>query len=255
MDKRKLVSNIKIIRELSIRDLKLKYSSAFLGILWAGLIPLMLSLAIYFVFIKVLQVGRKDFIFFVLSGIVPWLYFSSAITESAQAFFQEKSMMAQFDFPKFFYPTAVNISNIYQHLIAWGFVLPLFIVPNFKIIIKIPFLVFPLIFLGLFLNGICIISAIINLLFRDFQHFLTAGLMILFWITPVFYSVDMVPDKFKFILYLNPLTYFLKMYRIVLLDVSWNKFDILVLSFWILFSIILAGFIYKKLFRVLEKKI
>ena len=244
-----------ILKELSMRNLKRKYSSTFLGALWAGVSPLMLTLAIYFVFIKVWGMNGRGFAIFVLSGIVPWLYFSSVIMESTQTFLQEKVMVSHFDFPKFFYPLTTNISNLFQHVIAWLFVLPLFIVVDIHVIPRIPFLLIPILCMWLFLNGICIISAIINLLFRDFQHFLSTGLMILFWLTPVFYSVDMVPEKFKFILAVNPLTYFLKIYRVVLLGIKLNTGDGIFILGGLCVSNILAFFMYTRLYRLIEKKI
>jgi len=244
-----------ILKELSMRNLKRKYSSTFLGALWAGVSPLMLTLAIYFVFIKVWGMNSRGFAIFVLSGIVPWLYFSSVIMESTQTFLQEKVMVSHFDFPKFFYPLTTNISNLFQHVIAWLFVLPLFIVVDIHVIPRIPFLLIPILCMWLFLNGICIISAIINLLFRDFQHFLSTGLMILFWLTPVFYSVDMVPEKFKFILAVNPLTYFLKIYRVVLLGIKLNTGDGIFILGGLCVSNILAFFMYTRLYRLIEKKI
>lgn len=244
-----------IIKELSLRNLKLKYASTTLGILWAGLSPLILTLAIYFVFIKIWGIESKGFALFVLSGIVPWLYFSSAVMESTQAFIQEKSMLSQFDFPRVFYPLAINTSNLFQHLIAWAFVLPFFVLEDIRILPKVPLLILPVLCFWIFLNGVCIISAVINLLFRDFQHLLSTGLMIFFWFTPVFYSLDMVPHRYRIILYLNPLTYFFKIYRAILLKIVINKWEILVVLVMMVFSLFLSWYIYKKLYRKIEKKI
>ena len=114
-----LNKNIRNLKDLTIRNLKLKYASTFLGILWAALIPLILMAAITFVFMKVIKISQKDFHVFVLSGLIPWLYFTNLTMEATQAFVRERTMMHQFSFSRFLYPLSVTGANLIQHLIGY----------------------------------------------------------------------------------------------------------------------------------------
>ncbi len=256
MDKKELSRNLKNLKDLTGRNLKLKYASASLGILWAGLIPLLLMGAISFVFMSVLKIEQKNFHVFVLSGIIPWFYFSNIIIESTQAFVREKSFMSQFSFPKILFPLSITLANLIQHLIGVLVLMPLFAFYNISLLIKFPFLIIPILSFSIFLGGISVLIAITNLYIRDLEHLLGIVLMVLFWITPVFYHPSMIPKKYNFMLYLNPLSYFIDSYRSILLKGYTPLFfnAILVLFFSIIFYLS-AFFIYTKLEKSILKKI
>ncbi|MDD5614213.1 MAG: ABC transporter permease [Candidatus Omnitrophica bacterium] len=217
MAKKNFKKTIINLKNLTLRNLRLKYASTFLGIVWAGLIPLILTSAIGFVFVKVLNSEKDNFHVFVLSGLLPWLYFSSVFMESTQSFIKDKSLMNQFDFPVVSYPLSTAMSNLIQHLIALAVLLPIFAFFNKILLFNFLALLIPVIITTVFLCGLSIISGILNLYIRDFEHVLSVFLMILFWLTPVFYAPEMVPDNLRFIVFLNPVTYFIEMYRALLL--------------------------------------
>ena len=252
-----LNKNIRNLKDLTIRNLKLKYASTFLGILWAALIPLILMAAITFVFMKVIKISQKDFHVFVLSGLIPWLYFTNLTMEATQAFVRERTMMHQFSFSRFLYPLSVTCANLIQHLIGIIVLLPVFAFYNPALLYKFILLIFPIVTLTVLLGGVTIIIAVINLYIRDLEHFLGIALMVLFWLTPVFYSPLMVPKSFRFIIYLNPLSYFIDVYRVLLLK-DYTPFikagNIYCLVFAAAFFIP-AWFLYKKMENSILKKI
>ncbi|MDP8233224.1 MAG: ABC transporter permease [Candidatus Saelkia tenebricola] len=252
-----LIKTIENLRDLTIRNLKFKYASTFLGILWAGLIPIILMIAITFVFMKVLKIDQKDFHIFVLSGLIPWLYFTNLTTEATQAFVREKPMMHQFPFSHLLYPLSVTCSNLIQHLIGIAVLLPVFAFYNPALLYKFILLIIPTVSFTIFLAAVTIIISITNLYIRDLEHILGTVLMVLFWLTPVFYNPLMVPLRFRFIIYCNPLSYFIDLYRSVLLE-NYSSFmgrgNVYAFIFAVLF-LILAYFLYKKMENSILKKI
>ncbi|MDP8216556.1 MAG: ABC transporter permease [Candidatus Kaelpia imicola] len=213
MERELILKNIKNLKELTVRNIRLKYASTLLGVAWAGLIPLLLMGVIGFVFIRVFGVSKENFHVFVLSALIPWLYFSNVIVESTEAFMREKSIMNQFDFSKIIYPLSIVLSNTVEHIIAILFLLPVFIFFNKALIFKFPLLVLPILIAVVFAAALSLMAAIVTLYFRDFRHLLGVLLMALFWLTPVFYSPYMVPENIRFLIFLNPLTYFIELYR------------------------------------------
>jgi len=223
MKKELILRNIKNLKDLTVRNIRFKYASTLLGIVWAGLIPLLLMGAIGFVFVKVLGVSKENFHVFVLSALLPWLYFSNVLVESTEAFIKDKSIMNQFNFSKIIYPLSIVLSNTIEHIIAILFLLPVFIFFNKVLIFKFPLLILPILMAAIFAAALSLIVAVVNLYFRDFRHLLGVLLMTLFWLTPVFYSPYMVPENIRFLIFLNPLTYFIELYRCILI-VNYSPF-------------------------------
>ncbi len=256
MEKKLILKNLKNLKELTIRNIRFKYASTFLGIIWAGLIPLFLMGAIGLVFVKIIGVSKDNFHVFVLSALIPWLYFSNVLVESTEAFIKDKSIMGQFNFSKIIYPFSVVLSNTIEHIIALFFLLPIFIFFNKALILKFPLLLFPILMAALFAAGLSLMAAIINLYFRDFRHLLGVLLMTFFWLTPVFYSPYMVPDKIRFLMLFNPLTYFIELYRVILvLDYKSFLNNIYGYIFIISSASLLSGyFLYRKTEKNILKK-
>lgn len=244
------------LKDLTLRELNQKYRSATLGILWAALVPLFLMLAITFVFMKVLKIADRNFPLFLLSGIIPWLFFSNTLVESTQSFIKDKPMLHQFPFPKWLFPAAIALSNLIQHLIGLAVLLPIFIFHNFHLSYLFIYLILPILSLTLFNLGVALISGIVNLFLRDLEHFLGVGLMILFWLTPIFYSSQMVPPNYRFIIYLNPLTHYIELYHRTLLKGFTIPIPLILLTFLIgIVTLGLAFFIYCRIEGLLMKKI
>jgi ABC-type polysaccharide/polyol phosphate export permease len=245
-----------ILKDLCKRNLKLKYASAFLGILWAGLIPLLLMFAISFAFIKVLRLEEVNFPLFVLSGILPWLYFSSSIMESTRSLLSEKAFIKQFSYSKAIYPLSIVFSNLIQHLIGVAFLFPIFIFYNWKLILLVPILAIGMVLYTGFITGLSLLAAMLNVYIRDLEHFLGVFLMLLFWLTPIFYHREMIPSPYDVFIQLNPLSHFIAIYQVILFKgqlpplLLWVKVTMLCLL-----GIGLSWFIFKKYEGKLEKKL
>jgi len=168
---------------------------------------------ITFVFTIVFKTGIKDFALFVLSGILPWMFFSGALSEATPSLLAQKSVLHQFSLPKEILPLVVITSYFLNFLISWCIIYPFFLWHNPGIIKMIFFM--PTIFLltYLFTCGLGLLFSIVNILYRDLEHLLGILLTFWFWATPVFYSIEMVPPEFRWILNFNPMSPFVICYR------------------------------------------
>ncbi|MCF7907304.1 MAG: ABC transporter permease [Candidatus Omnitrophica bacterium] len=243
---RKRIKNVffhkSILWEMSIKQLKAKYSGSMLGIWWAVATPLILAVSINFIFTNVFKVGIENFTFFVLSGIVPWLLFSNAINEAAGSFIANFSVLRQAIFPREFVPMTSIISNFLIFLIGLLILLPFFIVSNPRVITVLPFLLVVLFFYLFFLVGLAMIFSSLNVFFRDVSHLLAIGLMVWFWVTPIFYSLDMLPASFRWICLSNPVTYYVVSYRLILFEAKPLSLPILLTLFFISFTSFIVGY-------------
>ena len=201
---------------MAVKQLKAKYTASFLGILWAVINPLLVMSAISFVFTVVFKVAIKNFPLFILSGIYPWLFLSTTLSEASSVILNRQTILRQFNLPREILPLSSCLSNFINFLIGWLVIYPVFLFFNPRIILFLPLLILIFLLNFIFLCGLSLSLSILNIFFRDVEHMLGVLLMFWLWVTPVFYSIDMIPEKFRWICNLNPVTPYIIYYSDVL---------------------------------------
>jgi len=198
---------------MAVKQFKAKYASSVLGIFWVIINPLLMMLAITFVFTVVFKTEIKDFALFVLSGILPWMFFSGALSEATPSLSTQKSVLHQFSLPKEIIPLSIALSYLMNFLMSWIIVYPVFLFQKPGIIAVAVLL--PVIFLltYIFTSGVSLLFSVINVIFRDLEHLTGTLLMFWFWVTPIFYPVEMVPGNLRWVFNFNPFSAFVLFYR------------------------------------------
>ncbi|MDD5115940.1 MAG: ABC transporter permease [Candidatus Omnitrophica bacterium] len=198
---------------MSIKQFKAKYAGSVLGIFWVAINPFLLMLAISFVFVAVLKTEGKDFSLFVLSGIIPWMFFSGALSEATPSLLAQKNILHQFSLPKEIIPLSVVLSYSLNFIISWLIIFPLFFFRNPASLAM--FFLFPLIFIltCIFVCGLSLLFSVTNVIFHDLEHLIGTLLMFWFWVTPIFYSEEMIPLGLRWVLQVNPVSAFVSFYR------------------------------------------
>jgi len=231
-----------VLWDMAMVQLKAKYAGSKLGIWWAVVIPLMLTASINFVFSMVFKIEIKNYTLFVLAGIIPWFFSMNALTEATNSFIINSFILKQSASPREFIPMSSILANLLNFLIGLVFLLPLFIIFNFRVTGLLPSLVSVIILNFIFIIGLGILFSCVNVFFRDLTHFMSIGFMVWFWITPVFYSLDMIPFPFRWICLLNPMTHYIILYQDVLFHVKAPSLISLLVVFLISLISILVGY-------------
>jgi ABC-type polysaccharide/polyol phosphate export permease len=245
-----------ILFDLSIRELKTQYSGSRLNIWWAVINPLILALSINLIFTKAFKIDMPNYTLFVLSGIMPWMFFSNAILAATNSFISHASILKQGIFLPEFVVLSTVMASLFNFLISFAVLLPLFVLLEFKVLVVLIFLIFPVFFQLFFIIGLGLIFSCWNLFSKDILHFLFIGLMIWFWITPIFYSVEMLPLPYRWVSLLNPMTYYVISCRQILFNAEFPSLLILGLSFLTgLFSLCLGYFFFLKKEKEILKRI
>lgn len=206
--------------DTAIKQLKSKYAGSIMGIGLAVINPLMILLAITFVFSAVFKLGIKNFALFALSGIFPWMFFSSALFEATFSILNRQSILQQFNLPREIIPLSSVLANFLNFLIGWCIIYPLFIILHPKVVLLLPLLMVVILFNLFIACGLGLFLSAINIFLRDIGHLLGVILMFWFWVTPIFYSADMIPARFRWICTLNPMASYIIYYRDVLFRVK-----------------------------------
>ncbi|MFH1191646.1 MAG: ABC transporter permease [Candidatus Omnitrophota bacterium] len=214
----RLFLNRGILWNIALKELKAKYTGSILGIWWAIVTPFLIMGVITFVFTKIMKVDIVNFPLFCLAGILPWFFFSVSLTESASSLLRNAQLLKQFTFPPEFIPISSVLANFINFIFGLICMIPIFLIFKIKILSFLFFLTIPLILQLLFTLGMAFFLSCINVFFRDLTQLLGVVLMLWFWVTPVFYSVDMVPESYRWICTLNPMATFTTMYRNILFE-------------------------------------
>jgi ABC-type polysaccharide/polyol phosphate export permease len=253
---REIVSRRNLVRELVVKDLKLRYSRSLLGFLWVFFLPFAIVAVFYLVFSVFLKVSTSEapFLLYLMSAVFTWKFFQDSVVASCTSLVDNKNLIRESGFPHYFMPLSIVLSNAIIFLPA----LLILLAAAFVFSVDTALAIFlPLVFLLHFLLvlGLSIICSVIYVRFRDLKYILEVALMFLFYLTPAFYSILMVKGVLSSMLFkaymLNPFTIMLNLYRAVTMKgfyrVVSGDFDLtsaLSLEAAISFAVILGAFYY-----------
>jgi lipopolysaccharide transport system permease protein len=211
-----------LVRNLVLKDLKLKYRGSVLGFLWSLVNPVAM-VAVYTLAFKYILASRQPgFPFFVLLGVLAWSFFSNSSTMSTGVIIEGGSLVKAVRFPRAVLPLATVLFNLTQYLLTILVLLPaMFLI--YRTPPSGPALLFP-IFLFLqvaFTIGIALMLSAATTFFRDVRHFVDVALSLLFWTTPIVYPINQAPEWLRPALLLSPMTPFVVAYQRIFYDGEW----------------------------------
>ncbi|MFH1790402.1 MAG: ABC transporter permease [Candidatus Omnitrophota bacterium] len=201
---------------MALLQFKGRYAGSKLGIWWAIIIPLILAAAIGFIFTEVMNTDVPFFTVFALAGIIPWFFFANGITDATASFGEKSAILKQGIFPREIIPLSSVLCDFTSFLIGFLCLLPVFLVFKFGILRQTAYAVFLIMAQLFFVAGSGMIFSTINVFIKDSRHFLSGILMIWFWVTPVFYSTEMIPPAYRWICLINPVSCYVEAYRKIL---------------------------------------
>lgn len=230
------------------KEIRGKYKNSFLGVLWSFLNPL-LQIAVYaIVFPLILRNTQENYVIFLCCGLIPWTFFSTAISRSAFTMVENGNILKKVYFPREILPISVVTSEAVNFLISTIIIFAFVLFSGLGITKYV--LLYPIVFLAqyLLLIAISFIVSSICVYIRDLQHFIGIFLQLLFYATPIVYAADTIPENFKWILNINPMTYVINGYR----DIFYNQTmpninSLLILIGIVLVAIIIGYLIFNKL--------
>jgi lipopolysaccharide transport system permease protein len=238
---------------LSWRDIKVKYKQTVLGAAWAILQPFTTMIVFSILFGKLAKVPSDGIPYpiFVYAGLLPWNYFSSALSNSGNSLVASSNLITKVYFPRLIIPASASLSSLLDFFIASIILIGMMVfyhfTPDTLGIVMIPVLVF-LTFIvavgcGLWLSAL-------NVEYRDFQYVIPFLVQIWMFATPVIYPVTLFPEKYRWLLSLNPMGGIIEAFRASTLGhqpINWNS---LIISSAIGFTVFFTGMLY---FRKVER--
>lgn len=231
-----------ILKNLVIKQIKSRYAGLYLGFLWSVILPLILALVISFVFTQIIRVNIRHFPFFIISGFLPWFCFSNSLNDSTFSLSGQANILRQFRIPADFLPISMVCLHFVNLLLALFAVSPFFIFSGCTRIPWLLFLVLPLSLHFLFTAGLGLVCCCLYIRFKDFSQALGIILLFWLWLTPIFYTSEMLPSNFQFLLRVNPVYIFIELYRAVLFQGFAIKFSKILLALGLALGSLFFGF-------------
>ena len=239
-----------LLWNMTVRHLRGQYKQSILGYAWALVMPLSQMLILSFVFSTILRIPSQGvpFPLFVFVGLLPWNFFSSAVSSATDSVSGASSLVTKVYFPREILPTAAIFTKVVDLAFASIILVAMMIyfghAPGWTVA-WVPLLLLIQFFFTL---GLSLPLAALNLFFHDVRYLVGVALTLWFYITPIIYPVDIVPDRYQILFDLNPNSLFINAYRrVVLMGVS-PGVDRLLLGMVIATATFLVGyFLFKKM--------
>jgi len=200
---------------LTLRDIKVRYKQTLMGVAWVIIQPLTTVLIFTLVFNRFvrLDTGSLPYPLFALSGLLLWLFFANAVTNSTHSLVSNANLITKVYFPRMFIPAAsvaaglVDLSVAFLLLIVLGF--------YYSVALTLNILVFPLFvaMMALLALGIGLLSAAVTVKYRDLRHALPFIIQLWMFASPVIYPTSIVPQRWKWLVTLNPIAGIIEGFR------------------------------------------
>ncbi len=207
-----------LLRNLVLRDLRLKYKDSTLGFAWTLLHPLLMAAVYTLAFRYIVRMRVEHFPVFLLSGLLPWLFFSSALTIATVSIGDNSALVRKVAFPRAVLTLGAVTSQFVQFLLMYVVIIPIALLFGVGVSAALVALLPLVLFEWIFAAGLALLLATAYVHFRGTRHLLEVALQVWFWLTPVVYPLAMVPETFRRWFWLNPMTLFVTSFQAVVVD-------------------------------------
>ena len=210
---------------LAAKEIKVRYKSPILGFLWTLLVPLLTSLILWLVFTYVVPMpaARYPFFLFLIVGTFPWNFFSLSLSSATMSVLESGALIKKTAFPRAVIPLSIVAANLFNFLLSLVVVIGIILVSGYPLS---PWLWLLPVAVGLevlLTTGVVLLVSGLQVRYRDVKYLTEIGLLFWFYLTPIFYPLDLVlrgPRILQGLYLLNPFVSIIELYRFTLLGAA-----------------------------------
>jgi lipopolysaccharide transport system permease protein len=239
-----------MINSLVRQDLRSRYKGSVLGFLWTFINPLLQLIIYTIVFSTIMKNGIDKYYIFLFVALIPWLFFSSSVSGGAASILNKKELVKKIYFPRQVLPIAYVTSSFVNMLLCFVVVFAVLVISGVGISLAVCFLPIVMLVEYILALGIAMLVSALTVYFRDLEYILGIVTMAWMYMTPIMYSNEMVPEEYRSIFKLNPMTPVITVYRDILYYKQIPRLDILIQTVMIGIAFLIAGNI---IFKHLQK--
>ena len=241
-----------VLSNLVEKDFKIRYRNMSLGMLWSVLSPLVMMSVLTYVYTQVFKSGTiQDYAIGVLCGLVPFNFFSISWISGTSSLVDNAGLIKRVLVPREIVPVAAVLSNCLHLLVQIGLVLLLVLTAGKGVNRYWLYLPFIWIFAILFICGLALASAALNVYIRDMRYVVESATTVLFWLVPIVYPFTMIPAKYHFLYAYNPLAALIMAMRNILVETRAPAMSLMINLCGVSVFMFVAGWF---LFKLLKRR-
>lgn len=208
-----------LLRELVVRDIKVRYRHSVLGVFWTVLNPLLMMVVMSIVFSKLFGNTIENFAIYYLSGFILYTFLNEATTQALFSVVYNSALTKKVYIPKYLFPLSKIASALVNLMFSFCAMLIVMLLTGAKFHWTILLSPLPALYLAVFCCGLGLILTTMNVFFRDIGHFYSIVTLVWMYLTPLFYPEELLVDNgLPFLLYLNPLYHNVVYFRMLVLE-------------------------------------
>lgn len=245
-----------LVYNLVLKDIRVRYMGAFLGFAWSLVNPLVTTLTYVFVFTYLFPSQQHHYPLYLVVGILHWNLFTTVVGQSSEVMVSNASLLQKIYFPRYLVPLSAVLVNLVLWLAALVVFLLVYIFIGGKVSLILLLEPIFLIFFVAFIYGITLILSVLYIEFRDLKHLVDVGLQVLFWVTPIVYTITRVPETVRHIMEMTPFTEFIMIAHSLFYDGQFPPLHI-VFGFvcWTVLTLTVGIWLFKKQVPMLMEKL
>ena len=232
------------------KEIRGKYKGSFLGVIWSFLNPLLMVAVYAIVFPYLMRMQMDNYLIFLITGVIPWIFFTSVVTTGCNCVWTNGGIIKKVYFPREILPISVVLAALINFLISCIIILIFVIFGGVGLSFHLLWLPIIAIIQSALSLGILFILSAINVYVRDIEYVVQFIMNLVFYATPIIYNVSMFPQRFRWILYLNPMAHLIDAYRSIFYYKQMPNVSSLILMSIISFIVLVCGYL---IFKKLEK--
>ncbi|MGH7717640.1 MAG: ABC transporter permease, partial [Gemmatimonadaceae bacterium] len=242
-----------LLRSLVVRNLKVKYQRSVLGFMWTLLNPLLTASVLIAVFSYIIRIPLRNFWAFLISGYFVWNFVQQLLSAGTSVLLEHAQLRRSVAFPSEVLVFGAALSRLVEFTLELSLALVLLVIFHHQHV-PASFALLPVLFVlqTLIAVGLVMMIATLSVFYWDVQHVVPIALLMLFYLSPVFYPVSFVPEGIREVYFLNPIAGLITLYHAVLYDGSVPPVSFMAFMTVVALSIALIGYVifnrYKSLF-------
>ena len=206
---------------LAAKEIKVRYKLPWLGVLWAFLAPLCLSLILWLVFTSIMPMpaARCPFFLLLLTGLLPWNFFAQSVSHATMSVLDAGTLIRSTAFPRALVPLSIVAANLFNFLTALLVMMAVMGLSGFGLGRWIWLLPLAIGAQVLLTTGLALIVSGLQVRYRDVKYLTELGLLAWFYVTPIIYPLELMargPAALRLIGVMNPLVGVVELYRLAL---------------------------------------
>jgi ABC-2 type transport system permease protein len=244
---------------LTARDLRVRYTTSFLGYLWSVIDPLLMAGIYFFVFVVLFNrhaPGEDPYIVFLVSGLLPWTWFSNAVTDCTKAFTREAKLLRSTTIPRTIWVARMVLSKGIEFVISIPVLIVFVIITGAPVHWQAVLWLLAIVLQTILLLGIGLIVAPLVVFFRDLERAIRLLLRVMFYASAVIYGFhDLEEHGLGTVAAFNPLTGIMGLYRSAFFPQDLDWFTVLVSAVMSVAILVIGVFVFRGSIRTVLKEI